>query len=192
LRSYSLLEELIQSQKEGFLNIVGSFLTISTALLSVFTYIQNPQVGSSIWYVLFFIVVIIVVSWFLLRYRLRTTEILQQGTLFGILLDELLKYKTQITMIQNYGDTTTDFGKYFLIHTIDLLKASNKQVLAIKERLEKRDKYDSTLEAIGWDKNRAAKLFKEVEEVIGYESQAQAKAQGQEEVVKPNIEKRSE
>lgn len=124
---------------------------------------------------------------------MRTTEILQQGTLFGILLDELLKYKTQITMIQNYGDTTTDFGKYFLIHTIDLLKASNKQVLAIKERLEKRDKYDSTLEAIGWDKNRAAKLFKEVEEVIGYESQAQAKAQGQEEeVVKPNIEKRSE
>jgi hypothetical protein len=164
--SYQLISELASAQKKGFLDTLSLTVGVFAAIAAIVGVIQLPQFGLLIGYGTVASVLVLVIIWIMLRYRLGSSEILGYGTYLFIITDELLKYSAQIKLLATCDDKEEDFAKLFLTQTIRALSTSRKDFTKIANELKKKAKYEELLKDNGWSEKEATKLLADVDKIL--------------------------
>lgn len=72
--SYQLISELASAQRKGFLDTLGLIVGVFAAIAAIVGVLQLPQFGPLIGYGTFASLLILVIVWILLRYRLGGSD----------------------------------------------------------------------------------------------------------------------
>lgn len=162
--TYQLLEELIQAQRKGMLDLASTVVGILAGTIGIIEFVQLPAVSFQIGLATVTIIVVIVIVWFFLR-RYFFQKTAQYGGYLGILLDEVLKYGGQLRILDTCEDKSSDFGKWFLKHTIEATRASRKQIDEIKGDMSENE-LAQVLDEFGFTKERMEKILEETDQLL--------------------------
>jgi hypothetical protein len=163
---YQLLNELASSQKKSFLDTFSLILGVFASIAGIVGAFQYPPAGLVIVIGTVLSLALLAVVWLVVRHKIKDADILSYGTYLAIIIDELLKYTSQIKLLKSADDREEEFAKAFLAEKIDTLRASKKDFLAVSEELKLDHKYDEVLEEFGWKTERVTQLLADIDGLL--------------------------
>jgi hypothetical protein len=164
--SWQLLSELSSSQKQNFVDMLSLVLGIFASIAGIVGVIQLPQVGVPIGVGTILAVIAIAVYWMSLRSQLRDSEVLSYGNWLAIVMDQLLKYSSQLELLNTCTDQDTQFARHFRDSTVIALRASRKQFDEVAAELVREHKYNEILEEFGYTDREIKSLLEEIDKLV--------------------------